>query len=142
MRFSRSTSIQSVDYSGTSMSNAPLIYADFVSLICADQRESASRRQRKSAVNPDLKSHYESHPCSGPLDRVNSLLRDAGVIIPLLMFIDSHAHIEGKEFDADREAVIQRALEAGVEIIVCVGDGEVAADSHTAAFRIAERYPF
>ena len=58
------------------------------------------------------------------------------------MYIDSHAHIEGSEFDADREAVIQRALDAGVEIIVCVGDGEVAADSHAAAFRIAERYPF
>jgi TatD DNase family protein len=58
------------------------------------------------------------------------------------MYIDSHAHIEGSEFDADREAVIRRALDAGVEIIVCVGDGEVAADSHAAAFRIAEQYPF
>ncbi len=58
------------------------------------------------------------------------------------MYIDSHAHIEGAEFDADREAVIQRALDAGVDIIVCVGDGEVAADSHAAAFRLAEEYPF
>ena len=58
------------------------------------------------------------------------------------MYIDSHAHIEGREFDPDREAVIQRAIEAGVEIIVCVGDGEVAADSHAAAFRIAEQYSF
>ena len=58
------------------------------------------------------------------------------------MYIDSHAHIEGKEFDADREAVIQRALDAGVEIIVCVGNGEVAADSHAAAFRLADRYSF
>lgn len=58
------------------------------------------------------------------------------------MYIDSHAHIEGKEFDADREAVIQRALDAGVEIIVCVGDGEVATDSHAAAFRIAEQHSF
>src|SRR6185369_8565264 len=58
------------------------------------------------------------------------------------MYIDSHAHIEGKEFDADREAVIHRALDAGVETIVCVGNGEVAADSHAAAFRIAEQYPF
>jgi TatD DNase family protein len=58
------------------------------------------------------------------------------------MYIDSHAHIEGSEFDVDREAVIQRALDAGVEIIVCVGDGEVSADSHAAAFRIAEEYPF
>jgi len=58
------------------------------------------------------------------------------------LYIDSHAHIEMSDFDADREAVIQRALDAGVEIIVCVGDGEVAADSHAAAFRIAERYPY
>jgi TatD DNase family protein len=58
------------------------------------------------------------------------------------MYIDSHAHIEGPEFDSDREAVIQRALDAGVEIIVCVGDGEVAADSHAAAFRLAEEYRF
>jgi len=58
------------------------------------------------------------------------------------MYIDSHAHIEGTEFEADREAVIQRALAAGVEMIVCVGDGEVAADSHAAAFRIADEYPF
>lgn len=59
-----------------------------------------------------------------------------------LLYIDSHAHIEMSDFDADREAVIRRALDAGVEIIVCVGDGEVAADSHRAAFRIAEQYPF
>ena len=58
------------------------------------------------------------------------------------MYIDSHAHIEMSDFDDDRDAVIQRALDAGVEIIVCVGDGEVAADSHAAAFRIAEQYPF
>lgn len=58
------------------------------------------------------------------------------------MYIDSHAHIEGSEFDADRDAVIQRALDAGVETIVCVGDGEVAADSHAAAFRLAEEYSF
>lgn len=58
------------------------------------------------------------------------------------MYIDSHAHIEMSDFDADREAVIQRALDAGVEIIVCVGDGDVANDSHSAAFRLAEQYPF
>jgi TatD DNase family protein len=58
------------------------------------------------------------------------------------VYIDSHAHIEGTEFDADREAVIQRALDAGVEIIVCVGNGEIAADSHAAAFRLADEHPF
>lgn len=58
------------------------------------------------------------------------------------MYIDSHAHIEGSEFDVDRDAVIQRALDAGVETIVCVGDGEVAADSHSKAFRLADQYSF
>ena len=58
------------------------------------------------------------------------------------MYIDSHSHIEGAEFNADREAVIQRALEAGVEIIVCVGDGEVSADSHAAAFKVADEHSF
>ena len=58
------------------------------------------------------------------------------------LYIDSHAHIEGAEFDADREAVVRRALDAGVEIIVCVGNGEIAADSHAAAFRLADQYPF
>jgi TatD DNase family protein len=58
------------------------------------------------------------------------------------MYIDSHAHIEGPEFDADRGDVIARARDAGVEIIVCVGNGEVATDSHAAAFRVAEQHPF
>jgi TatD DNase family protein len=58
------------------------------------------------------------------------------------MYIDSHAHIEMSDFDADRDAAIQRALDAGVEIIVCVGDGDVAGDSHDAAFRLAEEHPF
>jgi TatD DNase family protein len=37
------------------------------------------------------------------------------------MLIDSHAHLEMKEFDTDREDVIQRAREEGVEYIVTVG---------------------
>lgn len=40
------------------------------------------------------------------------------------MFIDSHAHIDGPEYDADREEVIQRALEAGVRAILNVGTGD------------------
>ena len=58
------------------------------------------------------------------------------------MFIDSHAHIEGAEFDADRSEVIQRAREAGVEVIVCVGNGDVSKDSHSAAFQLAEQNEF
>lgn len=58
------------------------------------------------------------------------------------MYIDSHAHIEGDDFDADRDEVISRAQDAGVEIIVDVGDGDVSKDSHAAAFRLAEQHSF
>jgi TatD DNase family protein len=37
------------------------------------------------------------------------------------MLIDSHAHLEMKEFDSDREEVIKRAGEAGVDFIITVG---------------------
>jgi TatD DNase family protein len=37
------------------------------------------------------------------------------------MFIDSHAHIQGKEYAGETAAVIARAREAGVETIIAVG---------------------
>jgi TatD DNase family protein len=58
------------------------------------------------------------------------------------MYVDSHAHVEMDRFHEDRDLVIRRAREAGVDIIVNVGDGDVSADSHAAAFEIAEQYPF
>jgi TatD DNase family protein len=58
------------------------------------------------------------------------------------MYVDSHAHIEMEVFDPDREQVIERARRSGIDIIVNVGNGDLARDSHLAAFRIAERYRF
>src|SRR4026208_1643895 len=49
------------------------------------------------------------------------------------MFIDSHAHIDGPEFDADRDDVIERARAAGVDFILNVGTG----DPHSGAFERA-----
>jgi len=49
------------------------------------------------------------------------------------MFIDSHAHIDGEEFDADRDEVIERARAAGVSTILNVGTG----DPHSGAFERA-----
>jgi TatD DNase family protein len=40
------------------------------------------------------------------------------------MFVDSHAHIDGPEFDADRGEVIERAHAAGVTTILNVGTGD------------------
>jgi TatD DNase family protein len=41
-----------------------------------------------------------------------------------MTFIDSHAHIDAPEFDADRDQVVDRAHAAGVTGIVVVGAGE------------------
>jgi TatD DNase family protein len=50
------------------------------------------------------------------------------------MLIDSHCHLDSKEFDADRDAVIERALDAGVERMVAIGS--------EAGVQLAETYPF
>lgn len=58
-----------------------------------------------------------------------------------MIFVDSHCHIDGKEFDADREEVIGRAGEAGVKMMLVVGTG--AADdfeNFERAVSIAEKY--
>jgi TatD DNase family protein len=41
-----------------------------------------------------------------------------------MRLIDSHGHVDGKEFDADRDAVLARARAAGVSPLVVVGTGE------------------
>ncbi|HEX2716054.1 MAG TPA: TatD family hydrolase [Gemmatimonadaceae bacterium] len=42
--------------------------------------------------------------------------------------IDSHAHLADPAFDTDREEVIARAREAGLDGIVCIGESLAAAD--------------
>jgi TatD DNase family protein len=54
-----------------------------------------------------------------------------------LGLIDSHAHIQGKEYAGETAAVIQRAGEAGVEQIIVVG-GAGDMSSNTAAIALAE----
>ncbi|HEX9869630.1 MAG TPA: TatD family hydrolase, partial [Candidatus Tectomicrobia bacterium] len=39
----------------------------------------------------------------------------------MIMLIDSHAHLDMPHFDADRDAVIVRAREAGVTAILTLG---------------------
>ena len=57
------------------------------------------------------------------------------------MFIDSHAHIDGPEFDADREEVIQRALDAGVSAILNVGTGDPHSGALERAVSLGEKHP-
>ncbi|PZD94879.1 hydrolase TatD [Paenibacillus sambharensis] len=55
------------------------------------------------------------------------------------MLIDTHTHLDSKKFDHDREAVIQRAREAGVEIMVNVGFDR---ETIPTTIELAEKYEF
>ena len=57
------------------------------------------------------------------------------------MFVDSHAHLDGKQFDSDREQVIARAREAGVQTMVAIGNGD-GPPTLDAGIQLAEQYPF
>jgi|SRR5579863_2730109 len=57
------------------------------------------------------------------------------------MFIDSHAHLDGKQFASDQEAVIARAREAGVRNIVAIGNGD-GPSNFDCAIQLAEKYDF
>jgi len=57
------------------------------------------------------------------------------------MFVDSHAHLDGKQFEPDREQVIARAREAGVQTMVAIGNGDGPADVDC-GIRLAEKHDF
>ncbi len=54
------------------------------------------------------------------------------------MFIDTHCHLNFHQFDADRDAVVQRALDEGVAMIV---NPAVDLPTSRQAIELAERYP-
>jgi len=57
------------------------------------------------------------------------------------MFVDSHAHLDGKQFESDRAEVIARAHEAGVATMVAIGNGDGPPDLN-AGINLAEQHPF
>ena len=48
------------------------------------------------------------------------------------MLIDSHAHLDSPRYDADREAMLIRARQAGVGLVLSIGIGEGPAEMHKA----------
>lgn len=55
------------------------------------------------------------------------------------MLIDTHCHLDAAEFDADRDAVAQRAYDSGVKLIVIPG---VELANFDAVLNARSRYPF
>jgi TatD DNase family protein len=56
------------------------------------------------------------------------------------MFVDSHCHIDGPDYDADREEVIARALEAGVTTMLNVGTGDPHGGAIERAVTLSEQH--
>ncbi len=54
--------------------------------------------------------------------------------------IDSHCHLDSADFDADRDAVIERAIAAGVEHMLAIGTGQGPPDLE-AGLRLAAKHP-
>jgi len=57
------------------------------------------------------------------------------------MFVDSHAHLDGKQFDSDREDVIARARAAGVQTMVAIGNGD-GSSTLDAGIQLADKHSF
>lgn len=55
------------------------------------------------------------------------------------MLVDSHCHLDGPKFAADRAEVLQRAVLAGVETIVAIGNGDAPGDM-ACALELAQEF--
>ena len=55
------------------------------------------------------------------------------------MLFDTHTHLDDARYDSDREAMIARAREAGIEQMVTIGCDLATSQ---AAVKLAEQYPF
>lgn len=57
-----------------------------------------------------------------------------------MIFVDSHCHIDGPEFDADRDEVVQRAVDAGVRLMLNVATGDPTTGDLERGVAVANRY--
>ncbi|HEX6187521.1 MAG TPA: TatD family hydrolase [Pyrinomonadaceae bacterium] len=58
----------------------------------------------------------------------------------MIHFVDSHCHIDGPEYDADRDEVIARARDAGVTTMLNVGTGDPHGGVFERAVALAEQH--
>ncbi|HLM59844.1 MAG TPA: TatD family hydrolase [Pyrinomonadaceae bacterium] len=57
-----------------------------------------------------------------------------------MIFVDSHCHIDGEAFDADRDEIVHQAKSAGVKMMLTVGTGNPHTGEIARAVDIAETY--
>ena len=57
-----------------------------------------------------------------------------------MIFVDSHCHVDGEQFDSDRDEVVERAKAAGVKAMLTVGTGNPHTGEIERAVRTAEKY--
>jgi len=57
-----------------------------------------------------------------------------------VILVDSHCHIDGEQFDADRDDLVTRARDAGVGMMLNVGTGDPRTDDFRRAVAVAENY--
>jgi TatD DNase family protein len=55
-----------------------------------------------------------------------------------MKFIDTHCHLEMRQYDKDRDAVIKRAEDSGLEALITISSD---IESNTVALGLAEKYP-
>ena len=55
------------------------------------------------------------------------------------MIVDSHCHLDDLAFDEDRDQVLERARQAGVDLLLTIGPGDGPPDLEP-AIRLADRY--
>jgi TatD DNase family protein len=58
------------------------------------------------------------------------------------MFIDSHTHLDVPQYDADRDQVIHRARQTGVELFLEICGSDIARGSLDIGMKLAEDHPF
>lgn len=57
-----------------------------------------------------------------------------------MIFTDSHCHIDGEQFDDDRDEVVKNATDAGVKYMLDVGTGNPHDGEIAKAVEVAEKY--
>ena len=57
-----------------------------------------------------------------------------------MILVDSHCHIDGEQFDGDRDEIVKRANDAGVKMMLTVGTGNPHDGEIERAVKVAEKY--